>query len=372
MARFKVKQLRLKIAEAVSNRLRLKATSNRLLAVAVLVQRAVGKFFNPSDTATIADIIAAILGKPVEDQVSSTDLASLDVGISPEDAAVIAEQAALSASKPLTDSGSATDLANLAILKSFSDSGLFTDANALTFGKQPDDSVAFAESVGFDVAKALQDSPAFTDLASKAFSKSFSDSVNFSDVINAISGIGNEEDLSDSGSITDLANVTFGKQAVETITFAEAQTFGITKGLSDTVYATDDIGAEATIDDDQTLQVQKRLIELPSITDLISRVAAYIRSFSDSAGVADSISLEAAYQRDFTESPVASDSVAVSAGYNRTASDSGSVADQVVSLVGKAASDIMNGSDSGVLLNQDYVDNNLYFADDYVGLKRIF
>jgi len=172
--------------------------------------------------------------------------------------------------------------------------------------------------------------------------------------------------------MTDIANVTFGKQPVETIGTVDIQTFAFSKGLNDTVYVTDDIGAEATIDDDQTIQVQKRLIELPSITDLVSRVAEYARSFSDSSSASDVFSRQVEYSRGFTDSSFASETVVLSSGVNKTASDSASIVDQALALVGKRPSDIMNSSDSGVLLNQDYVDNNLYFADDYVGLKRIF
>lgn len=370
MARFKVKQLRLKIAEAVSNRLRLKATSNRLLAVAVLVQRAVGKFLNLSDTATVADIIAAILGKSVEDQVSSTDVASLDVGANPEDVAAIAESASLGVVKPRSDAAAITDVFSNSLGKVFTDSGVTSDAQAITFGKQPVETISALELIALDASKSFAEDPAVADLAAVAFTKNLADSVSLTDDAQAQPLI--DQPLSDSGSMSDLANVTFGKRPQEIVGTVDIQAFAFSKGLNDTVYVTDDIGAEATIDDDQTLQVQKRLIELPSITDLVTRVAEYARSFSDTGSAADTVVLEAAYQRAFDESPSVGDSASITAVYSRVFADSASMTDSVTSLVAKGVSDILGGSDSGVLLNQDYVDNNLYFADDYVGLKRIF
>jgi hypothetical protein len=86
----------------------------------------------------------------------------------------------------------------------------------------------------------------------------------------------------------------------------------------------------------------------------------------------------------------ATDSVALVSAYNRILADTTAVADVVSKTSTKPAADIVYLSDvfnvllttvriniglvadSGQLLNQDYVDNPLYFADDYVGVKRIF
>jgi len=297
-------------------RLVLKAASNRLLAAAELLIGAFGKGVTAIDLAAIADAIAILFGKQPVDTVDSSDSARLDVAKAEQESVASIDQAILSSGKSISDSSE------------------------------------------------------ITDVAARSFSKSLSDSVSLADAL--IASISQDTPLDDSSSMSDQANVTFGKRPVETISFTESQAFAFGKGINDTVYATDDIGAEATIDDDQTLQVQKRLIELPSITDIVSRVAEYARQFSDSSSASDVFTRQVGYSRDFTESPTASETVIISSGINRTASDSASLLDQAVALVGKRPSDIMNSTDSGVLLNQDYVDNNLYFADDYVGLKRIF
>jgi hypothetical protein len=52
--------------------------------------------------------------------------------------------------------------------------------------------------------------------------------------------------------------------------------------------------------------------------------------------------------------------------------DSFASAESEVKSFGKSSSDSASSSDSGTLLNQGYVDNPYYFADDYVGAKRTF
>lgn len=59
-------------------------------------------------------------------------------------------------------------------------------------------------------------------------------------------------------------------------------------------------------------------------------------------------------------------------GFGRPLTDVGSAAEADVKSFGKSSSDSASSSDSGTLLNQDYVDNPNYFADDYVGAKRTF
>jgi hypothetical protein len=48
------------------------------------------------------------------------------------------------------------------------------------------------------------------------------------------------------------------------------------------------------------------------------------------------------------------------------------VSDAFAKLTGLVKSDTISSADAGFLLNQDYVDNPFYFADDYVGTKRTF
>jgi hypothetical protein len=221
---------------------------------------------------------------------------------------------------------------------------------------------------------------------------------------------------------------------------------------------TDDVGGEATIDDDQTISFFKVLNNIATASDAVIIEAAYNRQFNDSSNASDTVSLIASYSRSFndsvsitdqiiievilpfalSDSAFASDSLESTAVYNRgfddgvdgldaqvfSASsgpiDSGSVGDQAelvasfnrafestvlatddiggeatiddnqtiqffkqltnlsyaadsaVRFASKVVNDILTAADSGTLLNQDYVDNPFYFAEDYVGVKRTF
>lgn len=71
------------------------------------------------------------------------------------------------------------------------------------------------------------------------------------------------------------------------------------------------------------------------------------------------------------ESQTVSDSASINFGLTAS-QEFVQVSESIAKLSGKSASDTLSSVDSGTLLNQDYVDNPYYFADDYVGSKRIF
>ena len=193
------------------------------------------------------------------------------------------------------------------------------------------------------------------------------------------------------------------------------------------MFVTDDLGGESTVDDDQTIQFLKVRSDLAFVSEVLSRIVAYNREFADAATVSESHAITftrpvsdaftasesldrtASYNREFADSGLLSDDQAITTGkaladsyqvsdvastvvqYNRDIEDSsqasesvaisfaiGSIADllqvaeSLAKVLQKGESDTLAGSDSGTLLNQDYVDNPFYFADDYVGDKRIF
>jgi hypothetical protein len=89
---------------------------------------------------------------------------------------------------------------------------------------------------------------------------------------------------------------------------------------------------------------------------------------SDAAAVSEAISKT--LSKPFSESIGAADNVALSASKNLQ--DASSMSDAVLKLVTMSKGDTMQSSDAGYALNQDYVDNPFYFADDYVGVKQTF
>lgn len=157
--------------------------------------------------------------------------------------------------------------------------------------------------------KSLSESPIASDTTSLDVTKAESDTYTASD--SNIIQFGKVE--ADSFSTSDqIDTLGIGKGLSETPVLTEAQVFDITKLLTDNIGVTDDFDGIAVPDDDQTIQFVKVLTE------------------------------------------------------------SSSTSDSDVKLIGKVHSDSASSSDSGSLLNQGYVDNPYYFADDYVGAKRTF
>lgn len=362
---------KMSITKAFSKRLRIEAASRRLRIIAEVV---LGTFIGDNqivtDSASITDLFAALLSKLFSDGVGTTDQAIFAIGKGAQDTVSITETTAFDVNKPFSNAYTASDVASVGAGKVASDSFSITDAQIANIGKNPQDTLLLSESQSFDVSKAASDIAITVEVLGVTLSKTFTDSVSMTDSVSAL--LLTLEDAFDAGSVTDTNTLTFGKAPQDTAITADIQAFDITKGLSDTVYATDDFGGESTVDDEQTMQFQKRLINFASMTDAVTLTAEYDRSFSNLAAMTDSILIEAAYSRPQSEAISAADNVSIIAEYARSVSDTASTQDNQASLVGKVESDTLGIADSGVLLSQDYVDNNLYFADDYVGEKRIF
>ena len=362
---------KMSISKAFSKRLRIEAASRRLRIVAEVI---LGTFIGDSqlvtDSASITDLFVALLSKLFSDGVGTTDQAIFAIGKGAQETVSISETTAFDVTKPLSDAYAASDIASVGTGKVAFDSFSMTDDKTSLIGKNPQDIINLSESQSFGVSKTLSDVAITVEVLGLTLSKTFTDSVSLTDSVLEL--LLTEENAFDSGSVSDTNTLTFGKAPQDTAITADIQTFDITKGLSDSVYATDDFGGESTVDDEQTIQVQKRLINFASMTDAVTLTSEYDRSFSDAASMTDSVVLEAAYSRPQSDSMSASDSVVLSASYVRSVADAASAQDIQASLVGKVESDTLGIADSGVLLSQDYVDNNLYFADDYVGEKRTF
>lgn len=164
----------------------------------------------------------------------------------------------------------------------------------------------------------------------------FNHSVGASDIVLRQSGLGKsdagavvddinkgaEKPFADAGAAVDLANLNPEKALIESSAFSDS---------SDR-----DIG--------------KNILENATAADIFERIAAYIRSFSDSYAASDLA----------IRSPL------------KPVTDAAVTGDQSVKVPLLAKIDTIGSTDAGVLLNQDYVDNSGYFADDYVGTKRTF
>jgi hypothetical protein len=213
-------------------------------------------------------------------------------------------------------------------------SSRFANAVGLTeilvkaLGLNKTDTVVATELIEFDYSKNVDETPAVTDLMV----------------------IGLEKPEADSFTASDFAYAAIGKNINDQISFSDITSLSSGFGASDAVYATDDVGAQATIDDDQYMLFGKNLTEPPSVTDVVSITAAYLRDFSESVGITDS----------FVN------------GLAKIPGESLTMSETFTLLAEKSESDTLLSADSGILISQDYVDNNQYFDADYVGQSRTF
>ena len=105
-----------------------------------------------------------------------------------------------------------------------------------------------------------------------------------------------------------------------------------------------------TASDTAAKNLGKGVSDSAAASDILSRVVVFVRSFSDAATITDAASKVA----------------------GKAVTDSAAASDAMLKESGKGLSDSATSSDAGTLLNQDYVSDPFYFADDYVGAKRTF
>jgi hypothetical protein len=155
--------------------------------------------------------------------------------------------------------------------------------------------------------------------------------------------------LQDNASATDAVSKAVSKAATDAATGSDSNAKTVGKNVSDQLFSTDDING-AGADDDQNISFFKVLSNPSFAVDNIVLLAAFLRSFSNTASA--------------TDAPV------LLAG--KVSADTSETSDSDVKLTGLGKSDTIAAGSAGTVLNQDYVDNAFYFADDYVGVKRTF
>lgn len=387
LLKLKAASNRLKL-QASSNRLHLEALSARLVARAELLIGDLVRRIIAVDLAAVTDAISKFFGRGVNDNVSSTDSATIGANKSPQDISIASDStnfvfhktvfdfpialdiAAKSLSKTLTDSLQMSDVltANLGTGTVATDTGSATDSAFVVIGKGAVESVATIEVLNFAFTKSLSDTFALQDVAAKSLDKQFSDSVSITDVLIPSFTTGQVE--SDSSSFTDVVTLLFAKQPADFTAFSDNNYLDIIKSVEDSAFATDDFDASA--DDNQVIHFEKNMIELSQVSDALARTAEYYREFEESGIATDSIEFENVFDRGFDDLAAVGDSIALVTDYSRTVLELPALSDSLAILVGNSVSDTMEAIDAGILLNQGYVDNHLYFADDYIGIKRIF
>lgn len=250
--------------------------------------------------------------------------------------------------------------------KVFIDATLVVDAPAKNFGKNVSDALGLTDDQVFAIGKGITETTTISELTAIALAKV----------------------LADQAGLSDLPSKNIGK------VFAEV--LGVT----------DDVDGEATVEDDQNIAFFKNTTNVTNVTDLLTRVVAYVRAFTETVGAADTPSLGVA--KPFSNSLTISEVIDIVLSKTASLSDTVSAIDELAFAIAKSLTDTASISDTpsknvskilansatitdsdvidflagksdsatvseaGSLLNQDYVDNGFYFAEDYVGLSRTF
>jgi len=329
----------------VQKAIKLSALAQKKLSAAILVGQYIA-FKALSDAASTLDAVAKAVGKYFSDAAGASDALTKDIGKGPVDVPVTTDSASIDVDKSLSDTSSAEDSTFIASGKSAADSGLASDSLAIHPNKAAQDSSATSDAINFDTTKAPVDIAQLIDSAS----------------------------------------------------------FSAIKALADTVYSTDDVGGEASVDDDQYVSFFKNHTDLGFVSETLQKAVDTIRS--DAAGVTDlagthpnkgvqdlastidSIITDVSKrpqdtsfvsdilvflltaERDLVDSAAASDLVNVL--ISKPFSDAASMADMANSTVTKGQYDTLSVADSGLAFWQDYVDNPYYFAEDYIGTSQPF
>lgn len=251
------------------------------------------------------------------------------------------------------------------LVKILTDSGFISEQISNRLGKVFSDSTATSDQIDtLGVGKAQSEALNSTDSAALGVSKPFSDAY----------GVADGVDLLD-----------FGKRPLDTAYSADQiNKFEMTMQLATSVGVTDDLDGQAVPDDDQTIQFIKALSNVSYSADsqvltpgkvlsdsyslADSNILTFGKTASDSAATSDTQTFAAAKQ--VTDISTAAEAAVLA--FAKPFTDGSDATESDIKSFGKIRSDSALSSDSGSLLNQDYVDNPHYFADDFVGAKRTF
>lgn len=231
--------------------------------------------------------------------------------------------------------------------------------------KELDDSFFGATDVTFNLSKSLADSLGTTDLISFSTQKFLTDSGASSDLVS----LSVFKQFDDSTSTSDEVNFSSTLVKADTASSIDsAPVFNFSKAILDTINVTDDLDGEIGIDDDQNMLFTKKTSDSGVVSESISLKNDFFRAFNDSATSSQNILIS--FTKPLAEQPTLSDVQKVD-NY-KTLLESGALADNDIKLVNKLPSENLGVSDAGSLYGQSYVDNQYYFAEDYVGYSQNF
>ena len=229
------------------------------------------------------------------------------------------------------DTSNVSDAVIKQLLKSLGDAGNIQDSAALTFNKSTTDAAQLSDATEKLFAKFLNDAVDAGDSLSHTLLKVLNDEINAPDVL----VLTFDKPLSDAFQAQD--------QVAKFISMILPQPYAIDYFAQD--YVNDDI---------------------VKLTDAVIKTAQ--KGVSDTGIGADA--LHTALEKLLSDNALAQD--ALQQEFAKPLSSVFTGGDIVIHEFNKITIDNAQIADAGSLINQSYVDNNLYFASDYVGTSITF
>jgi hypothetical protein len=249
--------------------------------------------------------------------------------------------------------------------KYLSDQAFFADSKAYDFSKSLTDSFGQQETVAIGFSTSASDSISFADSARRSTAKAATDSFGASDALSFTSQ--RNLQTNEVGVLTDIAAKNFSKSLIHNVFFLpilERVARSFDKSLSDNFGMSDSIFVEKiyirafdeylTITDDLAFSFNG----LDSLENLVvndSQLFAYAKVFSDGVAMNDALG--------------AGDGIAYT--FATSIANIASVSEALAKSSQTIKSETLAASDSGIIVQQDYVDLT-YFAEDYVGVSYTF
>jgi hypothetical protein len=131
------------------------------------------------------------------------------------------------------------------------------------------------------------------------------------------------------------------------------------------------------INESNILDFNKIVPDSAQLSDSISIIIQILYDIQDSLNISDNLTYNMDYVRDFTDQVDITDDVngaAVDddqvASFFKITGDQLNLTDTTENVLNKQSQDSLSISNSGTILNQDYINGPDYFLEDYVGVSR--
>jgi hypothetical protein len=247
--------------------------------------------------------------------------------------------------------------------KYLSDQAFFADSKAYDFSKSLTDSFGQQEIVAIGFSTSASDSISFADSARRSTAKALADTYGASDALSFISQ--RNLQTNEVGILTDSAAKNFSKSLIHNIFFIpDYAVRSVEKAVSDDFGASDSIFVERiyirvfdeylTITDVEAFSFNGQDVA-ESINAGDSQLFSYAKALSDGVAMNDALG--------------AGDGIAYT--FATSISNVAFAADAAALSSESIKSETLAATDSGIIVQQDYVDLT-YFAEDYVGVSYTF